>query len=131
MFSLKKANAPAAVNASKPSSTSGRRVKPNVRSPLSRNSLRILPALCAYEEDQDLIPRTPPEKNSRQIRSCLEVDFRAREYYTKYIAATQIEEPGRSRFLARVRPDSASIGRKRRHERSGISQSAGAAARTG
>src|SRR6516164_10134774 len=37
MLSLKKANVPAATNTSKPNRTSGRRVKANVRSPLSRN----------------------------------------------------------------------------------------------
>jgi len=37
MLSLKKANVPAATNTSKPNRTSGRRVKANVSSPLSRN----------------------------------------------------------------------------------------------
>jgi hypothetical protein len=41
MLSLENANVPAPINASKPNRTSGRRVKLNVRSPLSRDRLRI------------------------------------------------------------------------------------------
>src|SRR5260221_14504381 len=58
MLSLENANVPAAINTSKPNRTSGRRVKPNVRSPLSKDCLRIRAQRRALNEER-LGPESP------------------------------------------------------------------------
>src|ERR1700686_886789 len=58
MLSLENANVPAAINKSKPNRTSGRRVKLNVRSPLSKNCLRIRAQRRALNEAR-LGPESP------------------------------------------------------------------------
>src|ERR1700738_186735 len=78
MLSLENANVPAAINTSKPNRTSGRRVKLNVRSPLSRDCLRIR-AWRRYSTQKGLEPdapgRRPIKLNGRQFLSCLEVQI--------------------------------------------------------
>jgi hypothetical protein len=70
MLSLKNANVPAPINASKPKRTSGRRVKLNVRSPLSRDCLRIRALHLAHSEQQfrpDSPDASPIGVNGRQF----------------------------------------------------------------
>src|SRR5260370_3287157 len=52
MLSLENANVPAAINTSKANRTSGRRVRQNMRSPLSKDSLRIRAQRRALNEER-------------------------------------------------------------------------------
>ena len=99
MLSFMNANVPAAIKTSKPNRTSGRRVKPKMRSPLSRDGLPIRTLRYApTKKGQDLFPRTPPfDANGRQILTRLEVQNReTRTGQIVYIesAASEGRDPG-------------------------------------